>query len=101
MARRSRKAPTPAYASAIQAVLLNSWQPTGIKRIRMTAVPDLVQSEMGHACEWETSMMLRLAPQLVRDHTRAASVPFGFGFEPAYRGWVTKDRTVPGHIGHP
>jgi creatinine amidohydrolase len=63
--------------------------------------PDLVQSEMGHACEWETSMMLRLAPQLVRDHTRAASVPFGFGFEPAYRGWVTKDRTVPGHIGHP
>jgi len=25
MARRSRKAPTPAYASAIQAVLLNSW----------------------------------------------------------------------------
>ena len=24
--------------------------------------PDLVQSQMGHACEWETSMMLRLAP---------------------------------------
>jgi creatinine amidohydrolase len=23
---------------------------------------DLVQSQMGHACEWETSMMLRLAP---------------------------------------
>jgi creatinine amidohydrolase len=63
--------------------------------------PDLVQSQMGHACEWETSMMLRLAPQLVRDHTRTEPVPFGFGFEPAYRGWVTKDRTQPGHIGHP
>jgi len=63
--------------------------------------PGLVQSQMGHACEWETSMMLRLAPQLVRDHTRAKPVPFGFGFEPAYRGWVTKDRTQAGHIGHP
>ena len=63
--------------------------------------PDLVQSQMGHACEWETSMMLRLAPQLVRDHTRAEPVPFGFGFEPAYRGWTTKDRTVTGHIGYP
>jgi creatinine amidohydrolase len=63
--------------------------------------PDLVQSQMGHACEWETSMMLRLAPHLVKDYTRAESVDFGFGFEPAYRGWTTKDRTVTGHIGRP
>ncbi len=62
---------------------------------------DLVQSQMGHACEWETSMMLRLAPQLVKNHTQVETVPFGFAFEPAYRGWITKDRTVPGHIGHP
>src|SRR5882762_10951233 len=48
--------------------------------------PDLVQSQMGHACEWETSMMLRLAPNLVKDYTRAEPVGFGFGFEPAYRG---------------
>ena len=61
---------------------------------------DLVQSQMGHACEWETSMMLRLAPHLVKDHRRDP-VGFGFGFEPAYRGWITKDRTVMGHIGHP
>ncbi len=27
----------------------------------------LAQREMGHACEWETSMMLRLAPHLVGD----------------------------------
>ena len=39
--------------------------------------PDLVQSQMGHACEWETSMMLRLAPHLVKDHRRE---PVGFGF---------------------
>jgi creatinine amidohydrolase len=63
--------------------------------------PDLVQSQMGHACEWETSMMLRLAPHLVKDHGRAEPVGFGFGFEPAYRGWTTKDRTASGHIGHP
>ena len=45
-------------------------------------------------------MMLRLAPHLVKDHRRDP-VGFGFGFEPAYRGWTTKDRTVMGHIGHP
>ena len=28
---------------------------------------DLEQTQMGHACEWETSMMLRLAPHLVGD----------------------------------
>jgi creatinine amidohydrolase len=55
---------------------------------------------MGHACEWETSMMLQLAPHLVKDHQREP-VGFGFGFEPAYRGWTTKDRTVTGHIGRP
>jgi creatinine amidohydrolase len=62
---------------------------------------DLVQSQMGHACEWETSMILRLAPDLVKDIRQLEPVPFGFAFEPAYRGWTTKDRTVPGHIGDP
>ena len=62
---------------------------------------DLVQSQMGHACEWETSMILRIAPQLVKDITSLEEVRPGFAFEPAYRGWVTKDRTVPGHIGNP
>ncbi len=63
--------------------------------------PDLVQTQMGHACEWETSMIMRIAPQLVKDITTLEEVPFGFAFEPAYRGWITKDRTVPGHIGSP
>jgi creatinine amidohydrolase len=62
---------------------------------------DLVQSQMGHACEWETSMILKLSPHLVKDITHLEEVPFGFAFEPAYRGWITKDRTVPGHIGNP
>ncbi len=63
---------------------------------------DLAQSQMGHACEWETSMILRLAPHLVKqDVATIARVPFGFAFEPAYRGWITKDRSAPGHIGDP
>jgi creatinine amidohydrolase len=62
---------------------------------------DLVQTQMGHACEWETSMILRLAPHLVKDLRSVEPVEFGFAFEPAYRGWITKDRTAPGHIGQP
>ncbi len=62
---------------------------------------DLVQSQMGHACEWETSMILTLTPELVGEVKSLEAVPFGFAFEPAYRGWITKDRTVPGHIGDP
>lgn len=62
---------------------------------------DLVQTEMGHACEWETSMILRIAPHLVQPIADLEDVPFGFAFEPAYRGWTTNDRTVPGHIGAP
>ncbi len=63
--------------------------------------PAWVQHQMGHACEWETSMMLRIAPQLVGNYQTAPDVPFGNPFEPATRGWVTQDRTEPGHIGSP
>jgi creatinine amidohydrolase len=59
------------------------------------------QTRMGHACEWETSMILRLAPHLVGDLSRVAPVPFGAGFEPATRAWTTRDRSAPGHIGNP
>ncbi len=61
----------------------------------------LVQKEMGHACEWETSMILRLAPHLVGDYRSAEPVPPGNAFEPASRGWTTRDRSRPGHIGWP
>lgn len=65
------------------------------------ANPALQQRQMGHACEWETSMILRLNPKLVGDISRLQTVEFGNAFEPASRGWITKDRTAPGHIGSP
>ena len=64
------------------------------------ANPALTQRRMGHACEWETSMMLRIAPQLVGDLSKVQAVPFDFDFEGA-RGWTMKERSVPGHIGDP
>jgi creatinine amidohydrolase len=64
-------------------------------------VPAIVQREMGHACEWETSMILRIAPHLVGDYKNAPVVEQGNAFLPASRGWITKERTVPGHIGQP
>ena len=63
--------------------------------------PALVQSDMGHACEWETSMMLRIAPHLVGDYLAAEDVAPGNPFRPASRAWITKDRSELGHIGAP
>jgi creatinine amidohydrolase len=63
--------------------------------------PLIKQQQMGHACEWETSMMLRIHPHLVGDLSKTEPVEFGAGFAPAHRAWITKDRTVPGHIGDP
>lgn len=65
------------------------------------ADPSLEQTNMQHACEWETSMMLRLAPHLVGDISSVEAIPAGVGFEPASRGWITKDRSAEGHIGNP
>lgn len=64
-------------------------------------MPELHQREMGHACEWETSMMLRLHPELVGDHATAEPVEPGNPFTPGFRAWVTQDRSKPGHIGWP
>lgn len=61
----------------------------------------LQQRQMGHACEWETSMMLRIAPRLVGPLEPLEPVEPGNAFEPAARGWITKDRTLSGHIGNP
>ena len=66
-----------------------------------TVRSDFKQQQMGHACEWETSMILRMAPHLVGDFKQAPNVEFGEAFEPAARGWITKDRSEPGHIGYP
>jgi creatinine amidohydrolase len=62
--------------------------------------PSIQQRRMGHACEWETSMLLRLAPHLVGAYQHLEEVPFEFAFEET-RGWITRERSMPGHIGNP
>jgi len=59
------------------------------------------QQEMGHACEWETSMILRLSPELVGDYRSAVDVTSDGEFGSTPRAWTTKDRTASGHIGAP
>ena len=59
------------------------------------------QKGMNHACEWETSMILRLAPHLVGNYKQAEPVEPGTGFAPGFRAWTTRDRTKAGHIGWP
>jgi creatinine amidohydrolase len=61
----------------------------------------LAQEEMGHACEWETSMIMRLRPDLVGPVGEIDPVPQGEPFRPATRGWITRDRSPIGHIGTP
>lgn len=63
--------------------------------------PGFVQKSMGHACEWETSMILKIAPRLVGEISAIEAVSAADPFEPASRGWITKDRSAPGHIGDP
>ena len=63
--------------------------------------PSLEQSAMGHACEWETSMILALRPELVGDYRQAKTVDPAGPFDPAQRAWITKDRSAAGHIGNP
>jgi creatinine amidohydrolase len=63
--------------------------------------PTISQKQMGHACEWETSMILHLAPNLVDDLSAIEPVSQAMAFDPATRGWITRERTEPGHIGDP
>ena len=78
---------------------LTYWESAGDPSAK---IPGLVQKQMGHACEWETSMILRLAPQLVVGAVaEVPEVPFGKAFAPGYRAWVMPDRSEPGHIGTP
>jgi creatinine amidohydrolase len=65
------------------------------------ADPSLVQDQMGHACEWETSMILHLAPHLVGDLSHVDAVSPKMPFDPVSQGWITKDRSLAGHIGDP
>jgi creatinine amidohydrolase len=65
------------------------------------SIPGLQQSCMGHACEWETSMILRLAPGFVKNHKDVPEIKFGNPFLPAQRAWIVPDRSGPGHVGAP
>lgn len=65
------------------------------------SIPDLQQTQMQHACEWETSMMLVFSPELVGDYKSVVAVDPGNPFRPASRSWITKDRSEAGHIGMP
>ena len=62
---------------------------------------DFSQQQMGHACEWETSMMLRLAPHLVDDFKDIPPATSAHLFQPATRAWITKERTEAGYLGEP
>jgi creatinine amidohydrolase len=65
-------------------------------------IPGLAQRQMGHACQWETSMVLAVAPHLIAGNLQSVpEVPFGRGFTPGQRAWVMPDRSEPGHIGNP
>lgn len=78
---------------------LTYWDATGNPAESITG---LTQRQMGHACEWETSMVLRLNPALVVGPVaNVPEVPFGKAFTPGYRAWVMPDRSEPGHIGAP
>lgn len=61
----------------------------------------LFQDQVLHACEYETSMVMRIRPDLVEDVTRLETIDHTGGIEPAHRAWITKDRTDRGHIGSP
>jgi len=63
--------------------------------------PSIEQQQMGHACEWETSMILALDPKLVGDYRKAEPVDPSQPFDPVHRAWTTKDRSQAGHIGNP
>jgi creatinine amidohydrolase len=63
--------------------------------------PTIEQQSMGHACEWETSMILAISPHQVVDYLRAELVDQAGAFDPAHRAWITKDRSAVGHLGNP
>jgi len=66
-----------------------------------SSIDGLTQPAMQHACEWETSMILRLDPDLVKNHEAVEGVGEGDSFLPAQRAWTMRDRSAAGHIGYP
>ena len=73
----------------------------GLAEGQPESIMPLTQNQMGHACEWETSMMLRIRPELVGNIAEIQPLAFGKGFGAAHRAWTTRDRSPSGHIGYP
>ncbi len=73
------------------------WEHGSLKEERL----GFSQSRMGHACEWETSMMLVVRPDLVGAYREQESVSQQEPTAPAARGWTMGDRSERGHIGDP
>lgn len=46
-------------------------------------------------------MMQCIVPDLVKEVRELETVSVEYGFAPSYRGWTSKDRTIPGHMGSP
>ena len=46
-------------------------------------------------------MILHLAPHLVGELSAIEPVSPAMPFEPATQGWITRERSEPGHIGDP
>jgi creatinine amidohydrolase len=63
--------------------------------------PSFSQTAMGHACEWETSMMLALRPELVGDYRSQPAVSQARKYAPANQAWTTRDLSEQGYIGDP
>lgn len=82
-------------------LLMATYWGLGTKDADLRADHHFEQSEMGHACEWETSMMLALNEGIVGDYQAAETIAPGNAFLPASRGWTTRDRSEHGYIGMP
>jgi creatinine amidohydrolase len=89
-------------------IALASWMV--IAGPQIAAIAALEQKQVTHACELETSMILRLAPRLVRmDLARGATIPFEsafYTFDPEQTSRVSVPRTfeqisATGALGHP
>ena len=63
--------------------------------------PSMFQDQVLHACEYETSMIMRIRPELVGPVQNLETVSHADGIAPAHRAWITKDRSTCGHIGSP
>jgi len=64
-------------------------------------LPELTQPSIQHACQWETSMVLAMRPDLVGPLQGIEPVDPGNPFLPASRGSVTQDISREGHVGDP